>query len=383
MENRLPIVYLYPGSTYKSDVSRQTKITEALAEHTTVVFVQVAHYTHSFAKVPAPSIRQVGKNILVVENAMGYLMNRLGKRLGPVHGLLDGRRLHQLLRTHGIEEYIYWLSVPVPELLEGMRTDRLVYDCIDPCLIASEQAKYDADEACVASQAKFVFCTAQILLERMQKIHNRTFLLNNGSAPEDFAPEAVTDVPLPKALQGRPRPIVGYMGTTDRRVDVETVLEAARRLPEYTFCIAGRVNQDQEHRVTALRALPNVVMPGSISMEEGPAYNAAFDVGLIPYVPGDIGDSINPVKMFMYLTMGKPVVSTWVRECANNRPLVSATRTPEEFTEAIRHAAGEQDPALREARMAFARENTWRVRGETAIRVLEECGLLAASGSRR
>ncbi|MCW3097588.1 MAG: hypothetical protein JWL77_3206 [Chthonomonadaceae bacterium] len=377
MKNRLPIVYLYPGSTFKSDVSRQTKITEALAEHTTVVFVQVAEYTHNFAKVPAPTIRQAGKNILVVENALGYLKNRLGKRLGPVHGMLDGRNLHNLLRTHGIDEYVYWLSVPIPELLEGMRTDRLVYDCIDPCMIASEQANYDAAEARVAARSKVVFCTAEILLERMQKLHNKTFLLNNGSAPEDFAAESAADLPLPKPLQGRPRPIVGYMGTIDWRVDVETILEAARALPDYTFCIAGRVNHDQEHRVTELRTLPNVVMPGSVSIEEGPAYNAAFDVGLIPYLPGDIGDSINPVKMYMYLTMGKPVVTTWVRECRNNRPLVSATRTPEEFAEAIRQAVSEQGDAQRSARIAFAHTNTWQVRAETAIQYLEEAGLFS------
>ena len=377
MKNRLPIVYLYPGSTLKSDVSRQTKLTEALAEHTTVVFVQIAPYTHSIAKVPAPTIRQVGKNMLLVENAMGYLNNRIGKRLGPVHGMLDGRNLHMLLRAHGIDEYIYWLSVPLPEMLEGMRTDRLVYDCIDPCLIESEQARYDVAEAQVAAQSKVVFCTAEILLERMQKLHKRTFLLNNATAIESYAPEVVAGLPLPKLLQGLPRPIVGYMGTTDWRVDVESVLAAARALPEYTFCIAGRVNQDQEHRVTALRALPNVVMPGSISMEEGPAYNTAFDVGLIPYVPGYIGDAINPVKMYMYLTMGKPVVTTWVRECRNNMPLVSATQTPEAFTEAIRQGATEKDDTLRNARIAFARKNTWQVRGETAIRYLEEAGLFS------
>jgi len=377
VKNRLPIVYLYPASTLKSDVSRQTKIAEALAEYTTVVFIQTAPYTRSIAQVPAPTIRQAAKNLLVVENALGYLNNRIGKRLGPVHGLLDGRKLHQLLRAHGIDEYVYWLSAPMPELLEGMRTDRLVYDCIDPCLIASEQAKHDAAEAQIAAHSKVVFCTADILLERMQKIHNRTFLLNNASAPEEYAPEAVADLPLPQLLKDRPHPIIGYLGTIDWRVDVESMVAAARALPDYTFCIAGRVNQEQEPRVAALRVLPNVVMPGSVSHAEGSAYNAAFDVALIPYMPGDIGDSINPVKMFMYLTQGKPVVSTWVRECVKNMPLISATRTPEEFAEAIRQAANEQGTVQRNARMNFARQNTWQVRAETAIRHLEECGLLS------
>jgi hypothetical protein len=73
--------------------------------------------------------------------------------------------------------------------------------------------------------------------------------------------------------------------------------------------------------------------------------------------------------------MGKPIVSTWVRECVNNMPLVSATKTREEFIEAIRRAATEQDDVQRKARIAFALQNTWQDRADTAIRHLEECGL--------
>src|SRR5439155_6779412 len=113
----------------------------------------------------------------------------------------------------------------------------------------------------------------------------------------------------------------------------------ARRLPQYTFALVGRVNWDQEDRVRPLRSLPNVILPGAVSVEEGRTYTAAFDVGLIPFLPGTVGDAINPVKMYMYLVAGKPVVTTWIRECRRHAPYVAAAQTHEQFAAAIQAAA--------------------------------------------
>ena len=147
-------------------------------------------------------------------------------------------------------------------------------------------------------------------------------------------------------------------------------------MPDFTFCIAGRVNADQEARVTELRSLANVVMPGAVPSEDGAAYNNSFDVGVIPFLPGPVGDGINPVKMYMYLLTGKPVVSTWINECRLAGPHVRATRTPAEFADALRESVHEPDATAREAREAFARSNTWDHRAREAVALLRERGLL-------
>ena len=126
----------------------------------------------------------------------------------------------------------------------------------------------------------------------------------------------------------------------------------------------------------SLRALPNVVMPGAVSTEEGAAYNNAFDVGVIPFLPGYVGDAINPVKMYMYLLTGKPVVSTWINECRLAQPHVRATKTPQEFIDALRDAVNEPDQRAHDERISFARQNTWADRARTAISVLQSRSLL-------
>lgn len=379
MSDTLPIVYLYPEAPLEENTSRQGFLTKALSRHTPVIYLHTTKHTRGITEIKRPYARQVHPNLTVIENTMSLRTNRWWKRLGPLAAALDAAMLHRVLKKQGITDYVFWLSVPGPEWMAGMRLDRMVYDCIDPCFIPEDQANFDAKEYRVAAQAKLVVCTAQTLLERMQKVHKNVHSLNNAASLETYEAENTGDLSLPDLLKGRPRPIIGYMGTTDWRVDCETMTAAAKALPEYTFCIAGRVNQDQEHRVTELRKLPNVVMPGSVSPEAGAAFNKAFDVGMIPYLPGYVGNAINPVKMYMYLLTGKPVVSTWITECRLNMPLVSATQTPEEFVAAIRAAANEPDGSATEARVAFARQNTWADRARQAMELMRNSGLFQTS----
>jgi glycosyltransferase involved in cell wall biosynthesis len=251
-----------------------------------------------------------------------------------------------------------------------------VYDCIDPSFLPESRTEFDAREFAVARAARIVFCTAQTLLERMLPVQPHAYLLNNAASPELYALESAVQPSLPWSLTGRPRPIIGYIGTIDWRIDCDTLTEAAAALPEFTFCLVGRVNADRERDVAALRALPNVVMPGEVTPHDGAAYNAAFDVGLVPYLPGPAGDSLNPVKMYMYLLAGKPVVTTWTRECQLAQPHVRATRTPAEFIRALRDAVAEPAGRGRDERIAFAQQNTWDHRAVQAVAVLREHGLL-------
>ena len=376
MSEARPIVYLYPGARWADGAGRQHLLCEALSAHGPVVFLATAAPGRSPFDVKRPRAESVSPTITVIHHAMSFRTNRWWKRLAPLAASLDGRLIGRLLKKRGFDDYIFWLSVPGPEWMAGMRRDRMVYDCIDPSFTTGDQTTFDAREYAVAREARLVLCTSQTLLERLQRVHPEAHLLNNAASPELYEAGQAGTQDLPAPLAGRPRPVVGYVGTLDSRIDVETVAAGAKALPDYTFCLAGRVNADQEPRLTELRALPNVVLPGEVPPEEGARYNRAFDVGIIPFEPGYASDALNPVKMYMYLMRGLPVVSTWIRECRLLEPLVRATRTPEEFAAALRQACEEPDTEAARARVAFAQENTWSDRARRAVALLRSTGLL-------
>jgi hypothetical protein len=340
-----------------------------------VIFLNSAELSGSILEAHRPKVEWVYDKLVLIHDAFGFRFTRVGKKLGGFAASLDGSWLHAKLREMGVSRYVYWLSYPDPRMLRGMRTDRLVYDCIDPCFDPAEQADHDRNEAAIAKKAKMVFCTAQTLVEKMQPFNANVHLVQN-ACDVSYHRDIATTLPLPEPLRGKPRPIIGYMGTFDARVDTETLVAVARRLPQFTFAFVGRVNADQEHRVKPLRSLPNVVLPGAVSMEDGRAYAASFDVGLIPFLGGPGGDSINSLKMYMYLVAGTPVVSTWIRECVRQAPMVAATKNVDEFVAAVEHAAADNSPESIAKRVSFAMCNRWEDRANEAIALLKNDGLL-------
>ena len=51
--------------------------------------------------------------------------------------------------------------------------------------------------------------------------------------------------------------------------------------------------------------------PGIVTLKGSvPAYMQAFTVGWVPFAAGAIARAANPVKIYEYLALGKPVVST-------------------------------------------------------------------------
>lgn len=374
---RLPIVYFYPHVTFGADAARHTCLSRALSEHTDVIFIETAAGTRRPGRVAGPQMHEALPTLKTADNVLGYTQNRYARRLRRTAAIADRVNLKRLLRRNGIDDYVLWASAPVPDLLASFDTTRLVYDCIDPCFLPEEQERFDAAERTMASRAGVVFATAETLRERMAAMHRRAYLLNNAADPALCNPSEATRRSRPGPLTDRRGPVIGYLGTIDWRIDTAALTAAATALPEYTFCIAGRINHDQEENTRVLRGLPNVVAPGQVPVADGPAYTAAFDVGLIPYLPGDMGDAINPVKMYMYLALGIPTVATSIREARAVSPLVTATGNVEEFIGAIRRAVESDSTALKDARIAFAAANSWAERARTAIRHLNDAGMLS------
>jgi hypothetical protein len=74
----------------------------------------------------------------------------------------------------------------------------------------------------------------------------------------------------------------------------------------------------------------NVHLLGEKKIEELPAYLGAAEFCLLPFKPGQLSDSVSPIKVFEYLFMLKPVVSTGMQEVAGY-PAVFPAENEAEF----------------------------------------------------
>jgi len=70
-------------------------------------------------------------------------------------------------------------------------------------------------------------------------------------------------------------------------------------------------------------------------------------------------NGMDVVKLYEYLSQGKPVVTTPIREILIYSALLYLAEDERSFVRQLDRALNENDPALRARRIELARQNTW------------------------
>ena len=100
---------------------------------------------------------------------------------------------------------------------------------------------------------------------------------------------------------------------------------------------------------------------------ELPAYVAAFDIALIPYVANDYTRNCFPLKLYESLAAGKAVVASGLPELAGMEPDVVLAAGLEEFVVAVEEALHRREDGDRRRRVQRAARNTWEKRTERML----------------
>jgi glycosyltransferase involved in cell wall biosynthesis len=150
------------------------------------------------------------------------------------------------------------------------------------------------------------------------------------------------------------RPVVGYSGFVNARVDTALVADVARSLGgEGTVVVVGPVAEAQRREL----ARTPIVLIGPQPPERVPRLIDAFDAAVIPYTDSDFNHNANPAKFYEYLALGKPVVSTDIPTLRRFGD-VASIGSRESFVDRI-HAVLDHRDDRAEARIAIARDHSF------------------------
>jgi UDP-galactopyranose mutase len=150
-----------------------------------------------------------------------------------------------------------------------------------------------------------VFAGGPTLYRSLRDRHPAVHCFPSGVEPAHFA-QSITAEPHPDLAQ-QPRPVLGYYGVIDERLDLQLLAEVADLRPDWTVALVGPVAKISERSIPA-RA--NILRLGQRDYAELPDILAGFDVALMPFARNEATRSISPTKTLEYLAGGKPVVST-------------------------------------------------------------------------
>lgn len=164
------------------------------------------------------------------------------------------------------------------------------------------------------------------------KNRDNVFCIPNGVDAEIFKP--LPDVNIPDDLKSLSHPIVGYAGKMQEMFDVSLMEYVVSKLPNVNFVFIGQ--QLNPKWMAPLWRYPNVHYLGDKHYERLPQYLATFDICTIPYNL-ERQHSVDPIKFYEYLAMGKPIVTTNVGNVKSffDYPQVQIASEPVGFLEGI------------------------------------------------
>jgi glycosyltransferase involved in cell wall biosynthesis len=199
-----------------------------------------------------------------------------------------------------------------------------------------------------------VLYTSHALMKAEQPVAgDRAVFFDHGV---DFDRFAGANGPPPADLVDIPRPIVGFFGGIDDYVvDLDLFRRVAEGLPHCSLVLIG----DATCSMDDLVSLPNVYWLGFRPYEQIPAYGAAFDVALMPWLRNDWIEHSNPIKLKEYLALGLPVVSTDFPEVHYYRDQIAIARDADEFVMLVGEAIDGSPTGTEDSRRARVEVVTW------------------------
>jgi UDP-galactopyranose mutase len=263
----------------------------------------------------------------------------------------------------------------------------IVYDVMDrfPCFeVSGEQTSREEMELLAA--ADVVFAGGRSLAASCREVFSsvgfgkHVHCYPSGVDLAHFGKAMAPGTAIPADVAGVPRPVLGYFGAVDERIDFDLLGQLCDAHPEWSVVLVGPIVGKPE-----IPPLANLHLFGARHYEELPAYLKAFDICLLPFRATELVAHVSPTKTPEYLAGGKPVVSTRIPDVvADYGDMVAVAESPEEFDSACAAALEAGGDPAGFAAVAESRAMTWEQIAaemeETVRATLKKCSSRGPGG---
>lgn len=278
-------------------------------------------------------------------------------------------------------------SMSVSEMKQYIKSGyKVIYEYIDdlsPVLAGTKELPVNIKEKYeyVMSHTEniYVIVTAEEIMKDVVKKRGRNNLVlacngvdynffknidNSFEFDEDFK----------KVLEEK-KPIIGYYGALASWFDYDLMKELARKREDYNIVFFG-IKYDDSIEKAKLEQYENIHYLGARNYKVLKNYANKFTVCTIPFLINSITEATSPVKLFEYMALEKPIVTTDMKECRKYKSVLVA-KNHEEYIEFIDKAI-EMNRKQNENKKYFelldkeARENDWMKKTEEIIKLISK-----------
>ncbi|MDU6016618.1 MAG: glycosyltransferase [Clostridium perfringens] len=304
-----------------------------------------------------------------------YLVNMANFALqNAMFDLLKEYKGHKFLSLYSTDVYLDEQYIKEKYINNGFK---IIYEYIDE--LSDEISGhlpdfvYDRHKNIIEDKSNIAVGSADKLIEEIEEIRGKenVAMITNGVQYDhwqyrsDEVPEKLKDI------VSKGNPIIGYFGALAKWFDYELLKKVAKERPNYEIVLIGFL-YDNSFKDSKIDELENVHYLGIVDYKELNQYSQYFTISTIPFLLNDITESTSPVKLFEYMAMGHPIVTTDMRECRKYKSVLIG-KSHEDFIEKLEFALtldkkDEYYNYLKEEALA----NTWREKAAILDRLIEK-----------
>ena len=304
-----------------------------------------------------------------------YLVNMANFALqNAMFDLLKEYKGHKFLSLYSTDVYLDEQYIKEKYIDNGFK---IIYEYIDE--LSDEISGhlpdfvYDRHKNIIEDKTNIAVGSADKLIEEIEEIRGKenVAMITNGVQYDhwqyrsDEVPEKLKDI------VSKGNPIIGYFGALAKWFDYELLKKVAKERPNYEIVLIGFL-YDNSFKDSKIDELENVHYLGIVDYKELNQYSQYFTISTIPFLLNDITESTSPVKLFEYMAMGHPIVTTDMRECRKYKSVLIG-KSHEDFIEKLDFALtldkkDEYYNYLKEEALA----NTWREKAAILDRLIDK-----------
>ncbi len=316
--------------------------------------------------------REAGRKVRpnVTEFVLPPLLIR-DERLSPLFRIGQqklGRFIREQAQRQRMTAPLLWVTSPTyVHLLDHLEYSGLVYDC---------DRVWDELpgpwEGTLAHTADIVFAASPGLRDRLAPCSSNIALLPNGVHFPLFSRHPVC-ARRSRSFSG---PVLGWIGTIHADLDLSPLLYAARLRPDWNFLLLGQQVPGNPW-LPALRKLDNVALVDRCTLPEVPDYMDRCDILLNFLRDSQPYSDVIPVRLYEYLSTGKPIVSMlWPEQVEHYPDVIYGAKTSAELVRLCHQALSEDRGWVSSRRRDYGAAAAWSIRGEEVQHILTTAGLL-------
>lgn len=268
--------------------------------------------------------------------------------------------------------WIYPKNYLAPAVIDHFKPKHVVVDVVDdhrawPGVSDAEKALLTGNYREILRKADTAFVNCVPMQESMQEFYPAIEVIPNGCDPTPALP--IVTHPSYLKLKNDYRPIIGFVGNLEAKIDIELIEKIAKRFESCFILLIGSTHANP--KAAELAQLPNVIMPGVVAYTEVATWVNLFRVGIIPHRRMAMTNNMNPLKSYVYIAAHKPVISTDVENLDRRNKFVKVAKDHAEFLALIDEAL--RSPPLPQSEWeSYVQENSWEARLSPAVNCIIE-----------